>query len=152
MLAEEVGFSPNRSLRELFVMPSPSIYFKQACIYVDQSLSSICILVKSKYENTISPSRPDPSCLPFSRPSWTPCIPPAWRSISTQPIWSWWRGTIRSRPSTTSRSTSSTPMPRTAGCSAVSTRRPFTTARWILRRRPSSSCRWARGTWISPHT
>lgn len=61
-------------------------------------------------------------------------------------------GTIRSGPSTTSRSTSSTPMPRTAGCSAVSTRRPFTTARWILRRRPSSSCRWARGTWISPHT
>lgn len=54
MLAEEVGFSPNRSLRELFVMPSPSIYFKQACIYVDQSLSSICILVKSKYENNVT--------------------------------------------------------------------------------------------------
>ena len=28
MLAEEVGFSPNRTLSELFVMPLPSIYFK----------------------------------------------------------------------------------------------------------------------------
>ena len=51
ILPEYDSATPNLSLKELFVRASHSIYFIQAYKYVAHILSSIGILVKSKWEN-----------------------------------------------------------------------------------------------------